>query len=69
MQHENWKCPKCDNTSYEAGEMRASGSGLASMFDFEDRKFTSVSCTRCHYTEFYRVDASSLHQVFDLLTS
>ena len=69
MKHTNWTCPKCSHTEFEAGEMRAAGSGLASIFDFEDRKFTSVTCARCSYTEFYRVVASVLAQIFDSLAS
>ena len=25
MQHENWRCPKCDNKDYKIGEMRVAG--------------------------------------------
>ncbi len=52
MKHQNWACPKCAHAEFETGEMRAAGSGLASMFDYEDRKFASVTCTPCAYTEF-----------------
>jgi predicted nucleic-acid-binding Zn-ribbon protein len=65
MQHENWKCPKCSNRQFEVGEVRAAGSGFASMFDFENRRFTSVTCARCNYTEFYRADAETVEQVMD----
>ena len=69
MQHENWKCPKCTNGRFEVEEMLVSGSRLASMFDIENRKFTSVTCTRCNYTEFYRADAERVDQVMDFFVT
>lgn len=69
MEHKNWKCPRCSNTQFKTGEMRVAGSGIASMLDLEDRKFTSVTCTRCSYTEFYQKTALSLQQLFDRFTS
>lgn len=35
--------------------MRASGSAHASVFSIEGRRFSSVTSTRCPFTEFYRV--------------
>ena len=35
----------------------------------QNRKFTSVSCARCHYTEFYAADSSQLGNIFDLFTN
>ena len=65
MQHKNWKCPKCANGRFEVGEMRASGSKWASVFDVENVEFTRVTCTRCKYTEFYLADADSLDKGMD----
>lgn len=69
MKHENWTCPKCANNRFDAGEMRVAGSGSASVFDNEDRKFISVTCTRCSYTEFYRVEASAPSQLLHSLAT
>ena len=61
-------CPKCQNHQYEAGQLRAAGGFLSKLFDVQSRRFTTVSCTRCHYTEIYRADSSMLGNIFDFLT-
>jgi predicted nucleic-acid-binding Zn-ribbon protein len=62
-------CPKCRNTEYETGEVRTTGSFLAKIFDVQNVKFTSVTCTRCHYTELYKADSNMLGNIFDLFTN
>ncbi len=69
MTHDDWICPKCENEHFETAELRASGGGISSMFDIENQQFTTVTCTRCHYTELYRTDANSIQQVLDFLTT
>jgi len=69
MVHANWRCPKCRNAEFEVGEMRAAGSAFASIFDFENRRFSTVMCTNCRYTEIYGVQADRLDQVLDFLAT
>ena len=64
----NFKCAKCDNTSYDVGQFRATGGILTKIFDVQTKKFTTVTCTRCHYTEIYRADSSMLGNIFDFFT-
>ncbi len=61
-----YKCCKCENTSCEIGEMRVAGGFWSKIFDVEGRKFSSVTCDRCKYTEFYKADRSALSNIFDL---
>ncbi|REE83688.1 hypothetical protein BX611_0982 [Lutibacter oceani] len=65
----NYKCPKCDNKTYEVGQMRATGGTLSKIFDIQTEKFSSVTCERCKYTEFYKAPTSSLSNIFDFFTS
>ena len=58
-------CQKCGNDGYETGELRAAGGYLSKVFDVQNKKFTTVTCTRCQYTEIYRCDSSMLGNVFD----
>ena len=44
------QCPKCNNNEYEVGEAYLAGSILAKLFDVQNRKFTSMTCSMCHYT-------------------
>ena len=65
----SYKCPKCDNTAYDVGEMRATGGTLSKIFDVQNKKFTSVTCTRCSYTEFFKAKTSAMSNIFDLFTN
>jgi predicted nucleic-acid-binding Zn-ribbon protein len=65
----NYKCPKCSNTQYEVGEFRATGGFLSKVFDVQSKRFTTVICTNCQYTEIYRAPSSMLGNIFDLFTN
>jgi predicted nucleic-acid-binding Zn-ribbon protein len=65
----NFRCPKCANTTAETGELRAAGGFLSKVFDVQHRKFTTVTCSRCRYTEMYKADSSMLGNIFDLFTN
>ena len=70
MQHENWLCPKCSHKEYEVGEIRVTGSFWTKIFNIQNKKYSSVSCSKCCYTEFYKGQPSSgLANVFDLFTT
>ncbi len=69
MQHEKWTCPKCDNLEFETDIFQATGGTFAKIFDVQNKKFTTVTCTRCQYTEIYKSSTSNLGNVFDFFTS
>ena len=69
MQELNYTCPKCSNTQCDVGEMRATGGTLSKIFDIQNKHFTSVTCTRCKYTEFYQAKSSTLGNIFDFFTN
>ena len=68
MQNLNYTCPKCKNSSYDVGEFRATGGFWTKIFDIQSKRFTTVTCTRCHYTEIYRAESSKLGNIFDFFT-
>jgi predicted nucleic-acid-binding Zn-ribbon protein len=68
MQHANWQCVKCGNDEYAVDEMRTTGGFLAKMFDVQNKRFSTVSCEQCGYTEIYRAESSQLGNVFDFFT-
>ncbi|WP_298237236.1 zinc ribbon domain-containing protein [uncultured Algibacter sp.] len=68
MQKIKYVCPKCANTTCEVGEMRATGGTLSKIFDVQNKKFTSVTCLRCTYTEFYKTKTSAISNIFDFFT-
>ena len=69
MNHPNWQCPKCQHDTFDTDRFRASGGGLASIFDVENKKFTTISCQQCGYTELYKATNSTLENVLDLFTT
>lgn len=69
MKNANYECPKCGNKHYDLSEMRATGGTLSKIFDVQNKKFTSVTCTNCTYTEFYKAKTSAMSNIFDLFTS
>ncbi|MBN2658616.1 MAG: zinc ribbon domain-containing protein [Spirochaetales bacterium] len=68
MDNYNYRCPKCGNTRYETDEFRATGGMLTKILDVQSKRFTTVSCTQCRYTELYKTDSSMLGNIFDLFT-
>ena len=69
MERLNYTCPKCSNATCEAGEFRASGGGISAFFDLQNKRFSTVTCTRCRYTEIYQTELSSLSKILDLFGS
>jgi len=69
MQGLNYTCPKCSNSQYEVGEFRATGGFLTKVFDIQSKRFTTVTCSQCKYTEIYKADSSMLGNIFDFFTS
>ena len=70
MQHEKWKCPKCNHRNYDIGEMRVAGSFWTKIFNIQNKKYSAVSCLQCSYTEFFKADSpSTLANVFDFFVT
>ena len=65
MEHTNWQCQKCQNMEFESGQFAATGGGLTKFFNIQNKKFTTVTCTRCQYTEIYKTESSTLGNVLD----
>lgn len=70
MEHRNYKCPKCNNRSFSTDRIATTGGGLSKIFDLQNRKFTTVSCNNCGYTEIYKTTkASTIENILDLFTT
>jgi predicted nucleic-acid-binding Zn-ribbon protein len=65
----NYKCPKCNHSQYELGEFRASGGFWTKIFDIQSRRYSTVTCAQCRYTEIFQADSSMLGNVFDFFTN
>lgn len=69
MESKKWKCLKCGNENFEQDEMRATGGALSKILDIQNKKFTTITCTKCKYTEFYKGNSSTLGNILDFFTS
>lgn len=63
-----YQCPKCGFRACEVSEMRATGGFLTKIFDIQSKRFTTVTCGQCKYTEMFKIDSSMLGNVFDFFT-
>jgi uncharacterized protein len=63
----HYPCPKCSGRDWDVGEIRASGGVWSSILDVENKYFTHLTCTKCSYTEFYKVRSSDLASITDFI--
>lgn len=54
-----YECPKCGCRTCEQDQFQATGGNVARLFDVQNRKFYTVSCARCGYTEIYKSSDTS----------
>ena len=54
-------CPKCGNTQYQLDKFQAAGSFW--FHDFLNKRFTTVTCTNCFYTEIYKVPLKEFMEI------
>ena len=58
MEKLQYVCPKCGCTQYESDQFQATGGNFAKLFDVQNKKFVTVSCVNCGYTELYKAQSS-----------
>ena len=54
MENKQYVCPKCGCQSYESDQFQATGGNFAKIFDIQNKRFITISCTNCGYTELYK---------------
>ncbi|MBL4587479.1 MAG: zinc ribbon domain-containing protein [Flavobacteriales bacterium] len=70
MRNPRYQCPKCQTRQYTTGEIRTTGGFWSKIFNIQNRKFISISCDNCGYTEFYNKKGSSTAEnILDLFTN
>ena len=68
MNQLHYTCPKCGHNQPDIDQFRATGGFLSKIFDVQNKKFTTVTCRNCTYTEMYRASSSQLGDIFDLFS-
>lgn len=67
MEKHQYICPKCGNRHFESDRFRATGGNIAKLLDIQNKKFITVSCTNCGYTEIYKDKTSAGMNILDFL--
>lgn len=67
MERKQYICPKCGCASYVSDQFQATGGNFAKIFDVQNKKFITVSCTDCGFTELYRAQNSTGMDILDFL--
>ena len=49
MQHKNWNCPKCHNTSFETDQFRATGGIFSKIFDVQNKTLRHGDLRSLHF--------------------
>lgn len=62
-----YSCPKCGCESYTSDQFQATGGNFAKIFDIQNKKFITVTCEHCGYTELYRAQTSGGLNILDFL--
>ena len=68
MERKPYVCEKCGNTTYESDQFQATGGNFAKIFDIQNKKFITITCTRCGYTELYKSNTSAGWNILDFFT-
>jgi len=58
---------KCGCTHFESDQFQATGGNFSKIFDVQNKKFVTVSCRDCGYTELYRSETSAGMNILDFL--
>ena len=65
----DWKCLKCNNEKFYKYQFQATGGNFSKVFDVQNKKFITVSCTKCEYTELYKANTLAGMNILDFLTN
>ncbi len=69
METTKYVCPKCGNRQYQVGEIRTTGSFLTKLFNIQNKKFTTLTCSKCRYTELFAADSNQMGNILDFFTN
>ena len=62
-----WECIKCGNKEFEQDQFQATGGTFSKLFDVQNKKFITISCTKCGYTEIYKTATSAGENIIDFI--
>ena len=66
---QKYQCVKCGNTEFEQDQFQATGGTFAKLFDVQNKKFVTITCKKCGYTEIYKTDTDAGINILDFFMS
>ena len=70
MSYKSYACTKCSSTECETGEIRTTGAGLSRFLNLQNQKYSTISCSKCGYTDIYKRDSGGgLMDVLDIFSN
>lgn len=67
MEKQMFCCQKCGCHEFIEDQFQATGGTMAKLFDVQNKKFITISCARCGYTELYRAETDTGMNILDFL--
>ena len=67
IQQQRYVCPKCGCREYEHDQFQATGGNFAKIFDVQNKKFITISCRNCGFTELYKAQTTAGWNILDFL--
>ena len=67
MEKLQYICPKCGCRTYEHDQFQATGGNFAKLFDIQNKKFYTITCTQCGSTELYTAQTGTGWDILDFL--
>ena len=67
MEQRQFICPKCGCHDFVSDQFQATGGNFAKLFDIQNKKFYTVTCTRRGYTELYKGMTDDGMNILDFL--
>ena len=67
MEQRQFICPKCGCQDFVSDQFQATGGNFTKLFDVQNKKFITISCSQCGYTELYRADTEAGMNILDFL--
>ena len=64
---QQYSCAKCGCTQCVSDQFQATGGNFAKLFDVQNKRFITISCAQCGYTELYRAETDSGWNILDFL--
>ncbi|MBM6729839.1 zinc ribbon domain-containing protein [Bifidobacterium pullorum subsp. saeculare] len=67
MEQRQYVCQKCGCREYVSDQFQATGGNFAKIFDIQNKRFITISCRRCGFTELYSSQTDGGMNVLDFL--